>query len=366
MSIFDKVGKFTSVSDLLGQIADGFSETDYLKDYAHGAKLMRPDGMALAPKQSFLFHVYFNLSDSSLMPEIQQDDGIVGALVKSVQLPSFTLDSKEYIQYNRKRLVHNRIDYQPVTFKFHDDSSNIVRSLWQKYYTYYFADGSYGYANDTGKQNYSTRDQYNDRKSEATRGWGVTASNDGDTKRPFFKDITIYGMARGKWVSYTLINPIISSWRHDTYDYSKADGVMEHEMQVKYEAVKYAHGENTDDIKGFGKDHPSRYDTKPGALGAGTAATTTGIGGIDDALSSIGSDLSNANYLGALRTAAISARTFGTVDNLKNVLLTDAAVFGKEKLLTGVAATGKSLAFPKAETSSVPKAKASTLKEDPR
>ena len=329
MSIFDKIGKFSSVNDLLGQVADGFTETDYLKDYGHGAALMRPDGMALAPKQSFLFHVYFNLSDPGLMPEIQQDTGLPGALVKSVQLPSFTLDSKEYIQYNRKRLVHNRIDYQPVSFKFHDDSSDIIRTLWQKYYTYYFADGSYGYANDTGSQNYSARDQYNDKKAAAARGWGVTASNDGDTKRPFFKDITIYGMARGKWVSYTLINPIISSWRHDTYDYSKVDGVMEHEMQVKYEAVKYAHGDNTDDIRGFGKDHPSRYDIKAGALGAGGTTSIAGAGGLIEASKSVVSDLANGNIPGALRTLGATARTFGSVDNLKDVFLIDAATKGK-------------------------------------
>ena len=117
MSGLDDISKqlgFSSGSDLLGQIGDGFFGTDTLKDYSHASKLMRPNGLSLAPKQKFLFHVYFNLSDPSMLKS-STDKGLVGALVKNIKLPSFKLDTQEYVQYNRKRLVHNRIKYDPIT-----------------------------------------------------------------------------------------------------------------------------------------------------------------------------------------------------------------------------------------------------------
>ena len=79
MSGLDNIGKqlfgASTLSDLTSQVADGFFGTDYQKDYAHAAKLMRSNGMALAPKQKFLFHVYFNLTDPSLLKS-ETDKGL--------------------------------------------------------------------------------------------------------------------------------------------------------------------------------------------------------------------------------------------------------------------------------------------------
>jgi len=339
MSGLDKLSKLLgakSGSDLLNQVGDGFFGTDYQKDYAHASKLMRPNGLALAPKQKFLFHVYFNLSDPSLLKS-STDKGLVGALVKSVQLPSFKLDTEEYIQYNRKRLVHNKIMYEPITIKLHDDGEGNVLDMWNSYYQYHFADSKYDYnegiqtaPGPNGKATYGDRDLYNRDRVGQQAGWGKTITSqfsDGNRKPAFFKDIKIYGFNRGGYIAYTLINPVITAWNHDTYDYAESNGVMEHSVTLQYEAVKYSDNETVgpggDNVDGFGHNHPGRYDTTPGALGPGSTASLFGQGGITDTLSAISTDLANGNIAGAIQKAGASGRTFGSIDNLRDVVTGD-------------------------------------------
>jgi hypothetical protein len=61
-----------------------------------------------------------------------------------------------------------------------------------------------------------------------------------------------------------MINPLIDSWMHDTYDYSQGNGIMTHTMSIKYENVKYYSGavggaQPSDPVTGFAD--PSFYDT---------------------------------------------------------------------------------------------------------
>jgi hypothetical protein len=346
-------------AQITGQAVESFFGTDYIKDYAHAAELMRPNGLALAPKHKFLFHVFFTLQYPDKFGP--SDNGLIGALVKSVQLPSFSIDTQEYVQYNRKRLVHNKIKYEPVTVKFHDDSSDVIRSLWADYYKYYFADAMYDYSpangNQTvdGKANYNERDVYKPTINNQQFGWGKTViSPDGEEKLPFFKDIVIYGMSRGTYQAYTLINPVITSWRHDTYDYSVGNGVMEHDVQLQYEAVKYTSGkiaksdsssrQSDLNVKGFAVT--GRYDKVPGGLKPGSTTSVFGQGGITDSIASVEKDLASGNWLGAIRTVGASAKTFGSIENLTKVITSDVKDVVTDAAITGLGNVVRNITFP--------------------
>lgn len=353
MSIFSKITGASSGSDFISQISDGFFGTDYQKDYSHASKLMRPNNMALAPKQKFLFHVYFNLSNPALgTPE---DKGLIGALVKSVQLPAFQLGTETYVQYNRKRLVHNKIEYQPVRITFHDDNEDHIRTMWNNYYRYYFADSYYQY--DTGitpldsplgQGNYNSRDLYDPQRIKQQHGWGKTITNGGRNgrKEAFFKDITIYGLSRGHYYSYTLINPVIQSWSHDQYDYADSTGTMTHEAEIMYEAVIYGGGKvkgakkGETNVKGFGVE--SRYDTEPGALGPGSTTSVFGQGGLGD----VADQFASGNIMGGIQAAGRAARNFGSVDNLVNVVTGDVTGAVTGEALSGLGAPSRLLNFP--------------------
>ena len=45
-------------------------------------------------------------------------------------------------------------------------------------------------------------------------------------------------MARQEYTSFTLVNPMISSWSHDTMDQAVSE-VVQSQMQLQYETVWY-------------------------------------------------------------------------------------------------------------------------------
>jgi hypothetical protein len=70
-------------------------------------------------------------------------------------------------------------------------------------------------------------------------------------------------MARHEFVSYTLINPIISQWNHNKVSYSQS-GTHDNTIAIQYEAVNYGSGLVTPgDPEGFGLEH---YDQAPSSL----------------------------------------------------------------------------------------------------
>ncbi len=211
-SLKEQLGSWDDFSD---GFKEGFFGNDYFRDYKHGSKTFVADGHALAPTNKFLFHVYFTLNTAEI-PSLSRAMGgaegasRIGMLVKTVKLPTFNFEVEEMNQYNRKRYIQKKINYRPVNISFHDDGSDSVRSMWYNYYNYYYNDPSYGYdGRGSNNPSYNDRDIYNN--SRSVNDWGFSGSGpNGYDKPAFFKDIKIYGMNRGNFTSYTLINPIIT------------------------------------------------------------------------------------------------------------------------------------------------------------
>lgn len=248
----------------------------YLRDYAHAAKIFRPSGYELAPKLKFLFHTFFDINPTVYDKNVGTLDNF-GVLVKTVKLPSFNIKTHELNQYNRKRIVQTKINYDPINITFHDDSINTITKLWDAYYSYYYKDSTNlnVFKGDTGvdvqdvtqgenaaKQNYNVRNIY-DGDITGNNNWGyigeTSAKSSQQVKIPFFRNITIFGFSRHNFTAYTLINPIITKFDHDTYNYAENAGTMECKMDIAYETVVYNEGGmdgRTPDniVQGFGMD----------------------------------------------------------------------------------------------------------------
>lgn len=315
-----------------------FFGNDYLRDYTHASKTFRTNGYANAPRFKFLFHVYFNINTQEI-PSIgplfnDNETSTIGILVKTIDLPKFKFDTETLNQYNRKRVVQKKIEYQPVNITMHDDQNDLIRRMWYSYYSYYYKDPSQKYqsiSNSEGTNgnsatlsngfSYNSRDIYSN--SRQVNDWGFVGEsyNDGTNnpggKPAFFKDITIFGMNQHKYASYVLINPIITDWDHDTYDYSQGDGAMENRMTINYETVKYYSGAIGGDrpdtnVKGFAS--PSLYDQVKSPLSRpGGTRSVLGQGGLLDAGIGIISDLQSgsvAGVIGAVQKAGTAYNTF--------------------------------------------------------
>jgi hypothetical protein len=354
-------------------ILQGFIGANGLKDYSHASKTFRSNNYQLTPRSKYLFHCYFNINSGEI-PALQgafdnNDVASIGLMVKTVDLPSYQITNETLNQYNRKRVVQTKINYQPVTITLHDDNSDLIRNLWYNYYTYYYKDSTYGYDNvpnqsGTSGQNalmqngfgYGTSDTYSGRQNT---DWGFigegftdtsagTASGNNNGKPRFFNDITIYGLSQKRYASYTLINPIITDWKSDQYDYSQGAGTMAHTLTIAYETVKYyngAIGGATPSSKAKGFADPAHYDTTKSSLARpGGTNSVFGQGGLIDSIAGGVEDLQALasgtgglqNVLGAVKTASTAYNTFKNV-NLGQVAGQELKTIGTSVLQQGLA-----------------------------
>lgn len=340
-----------------------FFGNDYLKDYTHASKTFVTNGYENAPKFKFLFHVYFNLNTTqipALATALKQDQSTIGLLVKNIELPKFSIDTEVLNQYNRKRVVQKKIDYDPVKVTFHDDGGDLIRSLWYNYYAYYFKDPSQKYngvPNNNGSSgasatapngfDYNRRDIYDNERT--VNDWGYIGeayqdvrNNSGRGGKPsFFRDISIYGFNQHKFVEYVLINPVIKDWNHDNYDYAET-GFMENSMTLQYETVKYYSGavggaRSATYVQGFAD--PNYYDMVESPLNRpGGTQSILGQGGLLDAGIGIYEDLSSgsvAGVIGAIQKAGTAYGTFKGKD-LQAIAKEEAVAGVKDVLQNGI------------------------------
>jgi hypothetical protein len=247
-----------ALQQLQNSILDQLTGRVYLRDYTHAAKNFLPGGQGNAGKVKFTFHTWFQINPSAYQPPTGQNYGL---LVKTIKLPTFNMDVQEMNQYNRKRLIQSKIKYQPIEVSFHDDNASQVTALWDAYYRYNYADAwnpiVAPFTNATAEKDYNRRNIYDPSISGDTEyGYRGDARSEGGNraeggeKIPFFNNITVYGMWAGQFIAYTLINPVITSFDHDTYDYADGGGTMQNRMTIDYETVVY----NTGAIGDIGPD----------------------------------------------------------------------------------------------------------------
>ena len=306
---------------LLDGAASALFGSPYLRDFQHASKTFRPNSYENAPKFKFLFHTYFEINPEAYFGTPPN----FGILVKEIKLPSFTMQTDQLNQYNRTRIVQTKIKYDPIEITFHDDNGNNVNAMWEQYYQYYYNDGNrpgqvlrghrgnnrfFQLGDNDAITSYNSSNIY----SETTEGseehsWGLAggATNPDGVKVPFFKNITVFGLNQHNFTAYTLINPIITNFAHDTYNYAEGAGIMQNRMTINYETVVYntgaLDGRKPDEIvTGFGD--VAHYDRTPSPnLSPGANGTILGKGGLIDAAGGAIRSLGRGNVFGAANTA---------------------------------------------------------------
>lgn len=257
-----------------------------LGDFAHASRLYNSNAFRLAPKVKFLYHVVFNINPAAArmtMFDTQKHGTAVNMLVKEVSLPKYKIQVDSPYQYNRKKQVHTKLEYDPINVVFHDDNVGLTTALWTMYYNYYFADGK-------------NPDAYRQNTFKASDDNKFRYGLDNDFTEPFFSSIQIFQLERHTYHSFTLINPIITSWQHDTLNNAESQPVQS-SMTVAYEAVIYDTGlVGEDSPSGFATDY---YDKMPSPLlplGGGTTSVF-GQGGVFDGITDVlGSVLSGSAF----------------------------------------------------------------------
>jgi hypothetical protein len=322
-----------------------------LGDFQHAARLYNSQAMRLAPKGKWMYHVVFNINPSAIISssfDVQKYGTAINMLVKTIDLPKFKISVDRPQQYNRKKAVQTKLEYNDISLTFHDDNLGLTTGMWTMYYGYYYGDskhsGSAGTASSggflSGMGNLlgtiaGTVPGVNTRLGAVAGLLGSSASGvpaayqrnttkgetfnkfryglDNGSSVPFFTSIQIYQLARHTYQSYTLINPIITQWSHESLNASSSES-SQNSMSIAYEAVIYGQGQvKSGDPAGFGTTY---YDKMPSPLSllGGGVATLFGTAGVLGGLGSILNDIGSGNFnLGTI------AKGINVARNLKSL-----------------------------------------------
>jgi hypothetical protein len=235
------------------------------RSYAHATKLYLStvgDKYAHIPKLGFMYCVHFNINSSVIDTSSAWAHKYLALLVSEVQLPKFKITTETVNQYNRKTNVQTKLSYEPISFTFHDDVSNDTTGFWVNYYKYFYQDSRYSLS--------KLRAGFSDTKySSIDNPYGLNPS--GDRSRPYFLDsIDIFLLNSGVYTKVTIINPVITSWEHDSVSQKESTKTMTNKMSVVYEDVIYSQGSiqspsQGDEYVTLFQD-PAVYDDSPDPL----------------------------------------------------------------------------------------------------
>ena len=206
-----------------------------MKDYRHASRLYVDDYYSYAPKHGFIYFVQLNINPDAIADKVFfKERHEVGLLVKRIDLPKFTVATETLNQYNRKTVVQTKLTYSPISLDLHDDNSNLTHDLWVNYFKHYYADSNYRSPNNTPTEYADTKYGIKD----ITYGF-----YNNNMSRPFLDSIEIYVLHQGNFTKYTLINPIITEWQHDSIDQSDSTKILKNKLSIAYETVLYDHGQ---------------------------------------------------------------------------------------------------------------------------
>jgi hypothetical protein len=197
-----------------------------------------PGGDYQIPKPSFLYFVHFN-------SVIGADHIRAGHLAYQAGRPGFQLNYRVLNQYNRKRVVHTGIEYDPVQIVFYDTTDEASLSLIANYLTYHY--------NDFGVGD-SVFDQY--RSQDNTSKWGIRAGQSADVQN-YFTSIDIYEFYGTRGTLTKMFNPKIIQVSFSENDMTANDGQKTITINVLPESVVY------ETIGGEPNAGPSEYGEYP-------------------------------------------------------------------------------------------------------
>jgi hypothetical protein len=279
-------------NQFLKQIATG----DEIHDWQHASRTFVDSLYRLSPKVGTAYHVFMDLNP--VVAQVEQNEQIeIGMMAKQIALPRFSVTHKTYNAYNRKNIAQEKINYDPLTITFHDDSADVVRNFWYGYYSYYYRDADHQEALYGQDHKYKKRQEQN---------WGYTPLSTNGTQN-YINAIRVYSLHQKSFSSYTLIRPTITSFQHGQHQAGEYVP-MEHTMTVAYEAVQYA----------------------TGRVSGGTTSIL-GPGGLVEGASDVITNLQNGNFVGAALGGFRTANNFKNAD-IKKVAGAELVQLGKNIL----------------------------------
>ena len=190
------------------------------------------------PRQKFLYYATFNPSAFvSQNRNFSSWQSGFAFQISKIDRPRTTPQLRDLNQYNRKRIVHTGIKFEPVNLTLHDTVDDRVLRVWRDYYKWYFGEGR-------AKQQASTWNSSVVVSREAMplgNGWGFSPPDTArlDQHTNFFDSLDIYTFYGKKYTQIRIYNPKIANINFDALESASSD-LATVEMSIDHEGYEYA------------------------------------------------------------------------------------------------------------------------------
>lgn len=228
------------MSKLFDIFGSGSGKKFYMRDFRNAYRF-RPDVNPV--RQKFQGYINFIINRSILNELGIQGQAYrteISSLVRTADLPSVSFKTDTLNAFNNKKIVQTGIEYEPVNISVYDTVGNEWLLLFMKYFSYH-------YMNPRNMQNPDDRDiasNYTNQRQNETVGSKFQSAESFDSNRAGFNinsisnfferiDYVLYHGTTG--VQYSIINPVLTSFRNSALDYSDSQ-FREFNMQFAYES----------------------------------------------------------------------------------------------------------------------------------
>lgn len=170
-------------------------------------------------------------------------------VVKSMDRPSVEAQTETINQYNKKKVIHTGVKYNPINVTFYDTADGAAQNMWVEYARHYFAD--YNQSPESFRDDL-LNDQLGD-PSQNNSGWGFqlpTSSGleDGGINSQHFLDrIEVIQLWGNEYKRYVLVNPRINSFTPDDLNYEDS-GVATIQLSLSFEAIYHENEGRAQDL----------------------------------------------------------------------------------------------------------------------
>jgi hypothetical protein len=225
-----------------------------LRNIRSAAGINARTAMAL-PRLKFTFLIELNINPSFNLATLGQttvstfiNNGMIYGQLKSIDYPKPRFDTETLRSYNRYRKIYKKMEYEPATITWTDDSTSMIQSLIKEYINFYHETGN------IGSNNIASDDQQINLE-QGIVGQGVRNGMDirpslGLKLRPqymrhFFQSITIYdlGTEPTSVNVHTFNTPVILNFDHDNLDWYSTD-MVNTRWTFEYENYFFTTGQN--------------------------------------------------------------------------------------------------------------------------
>lgn len=224
----------------------------YLKDPRFAAEFfgLRDTSLLRTPRGKFLFFVNFMRPERVGLTSYGDWYRGVPFLIKQIQRPGIQFQTDTLNQYNKKRVVQRRLDYEPIQVTFYDTYDQRVMTMLREYFNFYYGDFNASVNNRSWNYDVTEPVFFDSTGNSENQGvdWGFkTPLGQRPNESYFFDRIEFYQYGYSVLNKFSLINPKIASFDYDDHNYGEGADPQTITLRLAYEGIVFEGNQNTYD-----------------------------------------------------------------------------------------------------------------------